>query len=252
MIWANAPQRGYAEARRQVDENLYAVLRQRRATIRETDVDLVALLIRAGYDDDLIRDQMMTMLVAGHDTTTALLAWVWVMLGQHPAVLERLRAEVDDVLGGAPPTMDGLHQMPYLDQVTKETLRLFPPAHLGSRIARQDLNFDGYLIPAGSRVIYSIFLTHRLPRLWDEPERFDPSRFANGWRPPKFTYLPFGGGPRLCIGASFGEHMAAIVLARTLQQANLTIDRRTAHLHMGATIEPRIHGHGVPAAVQRR
>ncbi|HYO87445.1 MAG TPA: cytochrome P450 [Candidatus Limnocylindrales bacterium] len=251
MIWANAPQRGYLEACRLVNENLYAVLRQRRATVTEADTDLVALLIRAGYDDELIRDQMMTMVVAGHDTTTALLAWAWVMLGQHPDVMARARAEVDAVLGGAAPTMEGLRQLTYLDQVIKETLRLYPPAHLGSRIARQDLSFDGYAIPAGSRVIYSIFLTHRLPRLWDEPERFNPDRFANGWHPPKFTYLPFGGGPRLCIGASFGEHMAAIVLARTLQQADLTIDRGTAHLHMGATIEPRIHGHGVPALVRR-
>jgi cytochrome P450 len=192
------------------------------------------------------------MVVAGHDTTTALLAWVWVMLGQHPAVMTRLRDEIDGVLGADAPAMDGLRRLTYLDQVIKETLRLYPPAHLGSRIARQDLQFDGYPIPAGSRVIYSIFLTHRLPRLWYAPEQFNPDRFADGWHPPKFTYLPFGGGPRLCIGASFGEHMAAIVLARTLQHADLTIDAGKAHLHMGATIEPRIHGHGVPAVVQRK
>ncbi|MFN8377748.1 MAG: cytochrome P450 [Anaerolineae bacterium] len=252
MIWANAPQVGYIEARRQVDENLYAVLRRRRATLSEDQHDLIALLIRAGFDDELIRDQMMTMVVAGHDTTTALLAWTWVMLGQHPDVLARLRAEIDEVLGDTPPTMDGLRNLTYLDMVVKETLRLYPPAHLGSRIATTDLEFDSYPIPAGSRVIYSIFLTHRLPRLWDEPERFNPERFANGWRPPKFTYLPFGGGPRLCIGASFGEHMAQIVLARTLQLADVQVEPRTAHLHMGATIEPRIGGQGVPAVVQPR
>jgi cytochrome P450 len=251
MLWAGAPQRGYEAARRQVDAQLFGVLTRRRATLSDDDLDLVALLIRAGYDDDLIRDQMMTMVVAGHDTTTALLAWVWVMLGQHPAVLARLRDEIGGVLGDDAPAMDGLRRLGYLDQVIRETLRLYPPAHLGSRIARQDLQFDGYPIPAGSRVIYSIFLTHRLPRLWDAPEEFRPDRFAGGWHPPKFTYLPFGGGPRLCIGASFGEHMAAIVLARTLQKAELAIDTGKAHLHMGATIEPRIHGHGVPAVVGR-
>ena len=252
MIWADAPQRGYDHARRELDANLYAVLRRRRATLTDDQQDLIALLIQAGYDDHLIRDQMMTMVVAGHDTTTALLAWVWAMLGQHPDVMQRLVAEVDAVLGDAPPTMDTLRQMVYLDQVIKETLRLYPPAHLGSRIADTDLDYQGHAIPAGSRVIYSIFLTHRLPRLWDEPERFNPNRFADGWRPPKFTYLPFGGGPRLCIGAAFGEHMAAIVLARTLQLATVRVRPATYHLHMGATIEPRAHGGGVLATVERR
>jgi cytochrome P450 len=227
MIWKNAPERGYAEARRTVDDNLYAVLRRRRATLRDDQHDLVALLLRAGYDDDLIRDQMMTMVVAGHDTTTALLAWVWVMLGQHPDVMTRVRAEIDAELGSEPPTMDGLRRLTYLDQVIKETLRLYPPAHLGSRIAATDLEFEGMPIAAGSRVIYSIYLTHRLPRLWPDPNRFDPDRWAGGFRPPKFTYLPFGGGPRLCIGASFGEHMAAIVLARTLQLAEVRTERCT-------------------------
>lgn len=251
MLWANAPQPGYAAARRQVDENLYAVLRRRRASLSDEQQDLVALLIRAGYDDEMIRDQMMTMVVAGHDTTTALLAWAWVMLGQHSDVLARLRAEIDDGLQNQAPTMEGLRQLTYLDQVVKETLRLYPPAHLGSRIAAADLEFNGYPIAAGTRVVYSIFLTHRLPRLWHEPERFDPDRFANGWRPPKFTYLPFGGGPRLCIGAAFGEQMAQVVLARTLQLADVQVDR-IAHIHMGATIEPRIGGRGVPAVVQPR
>ncbi len=252
MIWANAPQRGYEAARRQVDDNLYAVLRRRRATLTDDQHDLVALLLRAGYGDDLIRDQMMTMVVAGHDTTTALLAWVWVMLGQHPDVMARAKTEIDDVLGDQPPTIDGLRRLTYLDQVIKETLRLYPPAHLGSRIATADLEYAGYPIAAGSRVIYSIYLTHRLPRLWPDPHRFDPERWANGYRPAKFTYLPFGGGPRLCIGASFGEHMAAIVLARTLQLADVTVQPGVAHLHMGATIEPRTHGSGVPAVVVPR
>lgn len=251
MIWAGAPQPGYAAARRRVDDYLYAVLRRRRAGLTGDQRDLTALLIRAGYSDELIRDQMMTMVVAGHDTTTALLAWTWYLLGQHPDVMARVRAEVDAVLGGEPPAVDHLQRLTALDRVLKETLRLYPPAHLGSRIATNDLEFNGYPIAAGSRVIYSIFLTHRLPRVWDEPERFNPDRFAGGWRPARFTYLPFGGGPRLCIGAAFGEQMAAVVLARALQHADLRMEPAVAHLHMGATIEPRIRGAGVPAVVRR-
>jgi cytochrome P450 len=262
MIWSGAPERGYSKARRELDEYLYAIIRRRRAQVQSSseDNDLIGLLISAGYDDHHIRDEMMTMVVAGHDTTTALLAWAWYMLGQHPDVYERARDEATAILGApsddlnsdAPPTMDHLKQLTYIDQIVRETLRLYPPAHLGSRIAMQNLEFDGYPIPEGSRVIYSIYLTHRLKAHWgDDANGFRPERFAS--RPPaKFTYLPFGGGPRLCIGAAFGEIQAKLVMARVLQTFDLQIDPSKAHTHMGATIEPRHGRHGVLARVKRR
>jgi cytochrome P450 len=125
--------------------------------------------------DDLIRDQLMTMLIAGHDTSTAALAWALYLLGQHPEHQARARAEVDGVLGGDPPRPENWHAPVYVGQIIDETLRLYPPIHLGSRRAAVDLEFNGYHIPAGQRVLYSIYLTQRHPDYWPDPGCFDPT-----------------------------------------------------------------------------
>jgi cytochrome P450 len=253
MIWANAPAAGYEEARRQLDAYLYDIIRCRRSLDQQPD-DLLGLLIRAGYDDDLIRDEMMTMVVAGHDTTTALLGWVWVLLCQHPTVMQAAADEARSVLGAYDPsvqiTMEQLNAMTLTDAIVKETLRLYPPAHLGSRIALENLHFRDYSIPAGSRVIYSIYLTHRSPAYWDHPDQFMPERWY-GSRPQRFTYLPFGGGPRICIGAQFGETQAKLVVARVLQRFSLALTGGRIHMHMGATIEPRQGRSGARVQVSR-
>jgi cytochrome P450 len=191
--------------------------------------------------DDLIRDQLLTMLIAGHDTSTALLAWTLCLLGQHPDVLQQVQAEVDAVLGAEPPAFEQLNGLKYLEQVIKESLRLYPPIHLGMRIAATDLEFQGYHIPAGARVLYSIYLSHRMPEYWPDPEKFDPDRFRpeqNRTR-PAFVYVPFGGGPRICIGFAFAEVEVKVVLARLLQMFELTLLNDDVHAHMGATLEPR-------------
>jgi cytochrome P450 len=260
MIWPGVPRRGYRHALRQMDEYLYRIIRERRTRMNvgnnlrqhsaeEEAHDLIALLIKAGLDDDLIRDQLLTMLIAGHDTGTALLSWTLYLLGSHPEVLHGVRDEVDAVLGSEPPGPEQLGRLEYLGRVVKESLRLYPPIHLGSRLAATDLEYQGYHIPAGKRVIYSIYLTQRHKDFWPDPHRFDPDRHTPGVRQTPYAWLGFGGGPRNCIGGGLGLMESKVVLARLLQGFDLTLVERHVHLHMGATLEPRP---GVRMEVRRR
>ncbi len=211
--------------------------------------DLLGMLLAAGLDDELVRDQLLTMLIAGHDTSTALLSWALYLLGIHQETMVEVTAEVDRVFSGAPPAVAGIQELALMDRVLKEALRLYPPIHLGSRVAAVDLEYEDYLIPAGRRVIYSIYLTQRHPDLWPEPHQFNPDRHLPGRRPPPYAWLAFGGGPRNCIGAAFGLFEAKMVLARILQQFDLALKHPRIHPHMGATLEPRP---GVPMVIHRR
>ena len=190
--------------------------------------------------DELIRDQVLTLFIAGHDTSTALLAWSLYLLATHPDVLARAQAEVDRVVGVELPTEAHLRQLPYLERVVKESLRLYPPIHLGSRIAATDVAFRDYLIPAGTRVLYSIYLTHRDEKYWPAPTMFDPDRFAPAQADhrPAYTFLPFGAGPRNCIGAAFAQVEAKIVLARLLQSFAFRYVGGVVRPRMRATLEP--------------
>jgi len=239
MFSSRLPRPGYANGLRQMDEYLYEMIRLRRAQLGEP-TDLLGLLINdPTLNDDLIRDQLLTMLIAGHDTSTALLSWTFYLLGRHPDVMERAQREVRAALVDQPPTFDQLSKLPLLDQIIDESLRLYPPIHLGSRLAAQDLDFNGYPIPAGTRVMYSIYLTHRMLEYWDAPDEFRPQRFAlDTPKPAPYTYLPFGGGPRNCIGAAYAQLEAKVILARILQTRQLGLSPRRVHAHMGATLEP--------------
>jgi cytochrome P450 len=193
--------------------------------------------------DDLVRDQLLTMLIAGHDTSTALMAWLIFLLGKHPEVMDRARNEVDRVFGRERPTSQKLSELHFLDQVTKETLRLYPPIHAGNRLVSREMKIQGCPIPEGTRTIFSIYLTHRDESYWSEAEQFIPDRFnreALRTHHP-FTYLPFGGGPRNCIGAIFAQIEAKAVLARILQNFDLKLISQQVAKHMGATLEPRPH-----------
>ena len=252
LLWRDVPRPGYGTAIRQVDDYLYRIIAERRRSPRPTD-DLLDQLVRTPWmTDALIRDQLLTMLIAGHDTSTALLAWTLYLLGTHPEAMEQARAEVDGVLGGADPTYGRVESLDYLDRVVKEALRLYPPIHVGTRRALSDLACHGFRLPAGERVLYSIYLTHRDPEQWDEADLFRPGRFIarrgqRTYRP--YAYVPFGGGPRNCIGAIYGQVEAKVVLARLLQTVRLTLVEGPVHAHMGATLEPRP---GVLMRVERR
>ncbi len=243
LIWRGAPRPGYEKYRAQMDDYFFQIITTRRAQLQaEPDAqrtDMLSVLIHAGMDDNLIRDQLMTMLIAGHDTSTASLAWALMLLAKHPDAQARAREEIDIVLSDTPPTAEHFDRLPYLTQVINETLRLYPPIHLGSRIANVDLDYQGYRIPAGTRVLYSIYLTQRHPDYWPDPHTFNPDRFAAGHKHEPYSFLAFGGGRRNCVGRAFAEVETKVVLARLLQ--HFAFERRFGdiHQHMGATLEPR-------------
>jgi cytochrome P450 len=220
-----------------LDDYLFEIVEERRKK-KEKKNDLLQHLIDAGLTDKVIRDQMLTMMIAGHDTSTALLAWVFAMLGRHPEIHTRLVNELDT-----------LEKSPLLDQVIKESLRLYPPIHIGNRIMGEECPFDGGTIPKGERMFYSIYLTHRDPEIWENPHDFHPERFARGRTTPPMSYVPFGGGPRSCIGAAFGQAEARVVMSRLLRTFTFEFTGHPIKAHMGATLEPRP---GVRMKVGRR
>ena len=227
ILWRRMPRLGFKRHLRELDTYLFEIIQERRKT-QEVHQDLLQHLIDAGLSDDVIRDQMLTMLIAGHDTSTALLAWTFALLGQHPHVYHRVVQEVDS-----------LDKSPLLDQVIKESLRLYPPIHIGNRRVAEHLEFEEGSIPPGERLFYSIYLTHRDPSIWKHADEFCPERFAHGRKTPPFSFIPFGGGPRSCIGAAFGQAEARVVLARLLKTYEFEFTSHKIHAHMGATLEPR-------------
>lgn len=234
------PRPGYGKAIGEVDKFLYELIEERRAEWTAGEDMLSSLAADPSLSTARVRDQLLTIMIAGHDTSTAQLAWTLILLAQHPEVYMRVVAEIDDVLGGEPPNAAGLEGLSYLDQVLAESLRLYPPIHMGNRIAKDDMRFRGRWIPAGSRVVYSIYLTHRDPKHWPEPATFDPTRFAPGagGERPAYAYLPFGGGPRNCLGMAFARVEAKAVLGRLLQRFEVGELLTPVRQHMGATLEP--------------
>lgn len=243
MFWRGAPRLGYERRLREMDAYLYRVIVERKAQLdaqSEAPEDLLGALIWLGMDDGLVRDQLLTMLIAGHDTVTALMAWTLYLLGSFPQAAGRARAEADEffALSGRI-DLEWIHNAEYLGWVLREALRLYPPIHLGNRRAAANLDYQGYAIPEGARVIYSIYLTQRHPAFWPEPDRFLPERHAPGSRAVPYAWLAFGGGPRNCIGAAYGEMEARIVIAHILRKFDLELIDRKVRPHMGATLEPR-------------
>lgn len=194
--------------------------------------DLLAMLLMARDEDtgegmsvSQLRDEVMTLLLAGHETTANALSWTWYLLSQHPHVRQRLEAELSQALGGRMPQVEDLPSLPFTRQVIQEALRLYPPAWIISRRTIQADEIGGYPIPANSLVDMSAYVTHRHPRYWPNPEVFDPDRFAPGRAEelPPFAYFPFGGGPRLCIGRDFALLEAQLILASVAQRFRLEL-----------------------------
>ncbi len=239
ILWRKIPRLGYGKSLKVIDDYMYAIIADRRRRTMAHRPDFLQHLIDAGLSDDVIRDQMLTMLIAGHDTSTALFAWTFALLGQHPEVHQNVVQEVDH--------KEGKYQL--LDNVIKESLRLYPPIHIGNRRVAEEIEFAEGKIPAGERMFYSIYLTHRDPEIWENAEQFCPERFSHGRKTPPMSYIPFGGGPRACIGAAFGQAEARIVIAHLLKNFSFEFTGHPIHAHMGATLEPRP---GVMMKVKRR
>lgn len=193
--------------------------------------DVVSMLIAARDEDDArltpqqVRDHLLTLFVAGHETVANGLCWACYLLAQHPPVTARLLAELESELNGEPPTLADLNRLPYLDGVVKESLRLYPPATSLFRTARVPFAWQGYEFPAGATVMYSPFLSHRVEEYFSAPETFRPERFdpTVSAIPPSYAYIPFGGGPRSCVGAPFATLEMKTVLAMLLQRYRLDL-----------------------------
>ena len=223
--------RRLAAASRVLDRRIQAMIAERRQN-KEERGDLLDMLMAArdadtgeGMSDEKLQSEIAVMMFAGHETTAAALTWALYLLSQSPAALAKLRAELDSALNGRVPTVADLPNLPYNRMVMDEALRLYPPA-LG--VTRQSIGPDvvgGYPIPAGAGVSLIFNNVHRDPRFWDDPERFDPERFTpdRSASRPAFAYLPFGAGPRLCIGNQFALTEAQVVLAGITQRFDLEL-----------------------------
>jgi cytochrome P450 len=221
----------FKRAARRLDDLLFSVITERRAAGKDRG-DLLSMLLQARDEDDgtrmtdrQLRDETMTLFMAGHETTANTLAWAWYLLANHPDVEARLHAEVDAVLGDRPPTFDDLARLPYADMVITEALRFYPTVWLLGREAIEPCEVGGYHIPVGTTIYMSQWVLHRDPRYFDDPESFRPERWADGLakRLPRYAYFPFGGGPRICIGNSFALMESVLLLATIARRFQLRL-----------------------------
>lgn len=234
------------------------IIRERHELNTDTG-DLLSMLLAArdeetgeGMNDQQARDEVMTLLLAGHETTANTLIWTWYLLSQHPEVENRLHSELATVLGGNAPTVEQLPDLTYTWMVLQEALRLYPPAWILSRKALADDELGGYHIPQGSMVILSPYATHRHPDFWEQPEVFDPERFTpeRVAARPHYAHFPFGGGPRLCIGSNFALMEAQLILATVSQRYQLRLmPDHPVVPEAKITLRPR---YGMPMTVQQR
>jgi len=217
------------------------IISERRAAGAGEHGDLLDMLLDArdeetgeGMTDIQLRDEVITIFLAGHDTTANGLGWTWYLLSQHPEVEARLHRELAEVLGGRPPAYDDLANLPFVKMVFEEALRLYPPAPAFMREAVADDHIGELNIPAGAQVTIAPWLSHRHQALWDRPDNFEPDRFTaeNSKTRHRYAYIPFGGGPRICIGKAFAMMEGPLILATVAQHFRL-------HLVEGHPVEPQ-------------
>ena len=241
-----------------LDQLIYSMINQRRATGAPGD-DLMGMLLSArdeetgeGMDEKQLRDEVITLLISGHETTTLLLTWFFYCLGRYPELEAQVQDEVDRTLNGRLPTVEDIPNLVYTRQVIDETLRLFPPAYALSRWCADDDVIGGFATPASAVITLCPFITHRMPEFWPRPHEFDPERFnpANKKERHRFAYIPFGAGPRQCIGESFALTESILVAAAIAQRFRLLIpDGYVAQLDPQITLHPK---GGMPLQFERR
>ena len=246
-------------AARRLDRIIFEMIARRRAS-GEDRGDLLSMLLRARDDEEggarmtdrQLRDEAMTLFMAGHETTANTLAWAWYLLAGHPEVEAKLHAEVDDVLGDRPPTIGDLPRLTYAEQVVTETLRVYPTVWILGREAVEPCEVGGYRVEVGTTVFMSQWVIHRDGRFFEDPTAFRPERWADGLarRLPRHAYFPFGGGPRLCIGNGFAIMEAVLLLAAIARRYRLALAPGAA-VRPWATMTLRPDG-GVPVILSRR
>jgi cytochrome P450 len=260
--WPTPRNRRFRAARARLDSTVYRIIAERRRS-GEDRGDLLSVLLRShsvpqdaddgGFmTDRQVRDEAMTLFLAGHETTANALSWTWYLLAQHPQVYARLRAEVDMVLAGRSPTLADLEALPYTLRVLKESMRLYPPAYIMLRYTIAPITVGGHRVPRGALLVLSPYTLHRRPDCFPDPERFDPERFAPEAeaRLPRNAYLPFGAGPRSCIGNHFALMEAHLVLATLAQRVTFELVRgQRVDTEPLITLRPR---NGIQMIVRRR
>ena len=215
--------RRYRSALRTLDDLIYGIISERQREGDDTDrEDLLSMLLAArdeqtgeGMSPRQLRDEVLTIFAAGHETTANAMSWTFYLLARHPEVESQLQAELDEALDARPPELSDLASLRYTEAVVKESMRMYPPVPTFGREAAEDQELGGYELRKGTQVIVSQWVTHRDPRYFDDPELFRPERWLDGSTDgiPKYAYFPFGGGPRQCIGKGFAEMEAALLLA---------------------------------------
>jgi cytochrome P450 len=232
-----------------LDDFIYGIIDSRRANPSE-ERDLLGVLLAAADPETgepmsrrQLRDEVITIFFAGHETTAQAMTWTWYLLAQHPDIERRLQEEAESVLGGRMPTYADIEKLTYAEMVVKEAMRLYPPVWVFVRDSLDEDEIGSYHIPKGSMMTFSQYLTHRHPKYWDDPEKFDPERFTpEGEKSrPKYAYFPFGGGPRICIGNNFAMLEAVTAVAMTAR-------RYSIKLVPGQDIRPKMVGTLRPSA----
>ena len=249
----------FKKARKLLWQTLARFVEQRRTSGVDRG-DLLSMLLRArdtegdnsAMTDLQLRDEVMTLFTAGHETSANALTFTWYLLAQNPAAQEKLHAELARVLGGRPPGHEDLPQLEYLRQVVAESMRLYPPAWALGRQALRDCTVGAWQVPKDTVVLMSQWVTHRDARFWPDPEKFDPDRWTTEKKNerPRWAYYPFGGGPRQCIGESFAWMEIMLGIATLAQQWRLElVDDRPLDLLATITLRPR---HGIRMKLRRR
>lgn len=239
-------QKQIKKAQQELDEVLYKLIAERRAS-GDDKGDLLSMFLAARdenneqMNDRQIRDELITMIIAGHETTALTLTWLFYLLATHPGVTEQLQTELSTVLAGKAPTVSDLPNLRYCNAIVKETLRLYPAAWGLARRLTASAEIGGYLIKKGKTVVLSPWLTQREERYFSQPERFQPERWLTNLEKqlPKYAYFPFGGGPRVCIGQSFAQMELMVVLATIGQQCRLElVPNQLIKAKAGVTLRP--------------
>jgi cytochrome P450 len=242
---------------RQIEKVLYRIIAEKRASGCDAG-DLLSMLLAAQDEDGSrmtdkqLRDEAITLFLAGHETTANTLSWTWWLLAQNPAVEAKLHAELRTVLAGRAPSLDDLPKLVYTNHIITESLRLYPPAWGTARTAIEDHEIAGYSVPKGSGVSFAQWTVHRDARWYDAPDEFRPERWEDDLlkRLPRFAYFPFGGGPRQCIGNTFALMETALILATIAQQLRFRLVEGHPVVPLASiTLRPR---HGIRAVLELR
>ncbi|MBD2000880.1 cytochrome P450 [Leptolyngbya sp. FACHB-541] len=244
----NEVDRRYQKAIAMMDETIYAMIQHRRTNGTDNQ-DLLGMLMQIEDADDgsrmtdkQLRDEVATLILAGHETTANTLSWTWMLLANHPHIRQKLDTELSTVLDGRSPTITDLPQLTYTHWVVKESMRLYPPVTEVTREATQDCEIGGYAISKGSTLIASQWVMHRHPHYFAEPEVFNPERWNHDLEKqlPRGVYFPFGDGPRVCIGKSFAVMEAILILATIAQTFHLELaPDQTIKLQPSITLRPK-------------